>query len=61
MKCPLCQVELRITASRNIVEHDDTPDEETKLYVEQDLSCLNKNCQNYKKVVQTVRSELEIG
>ena len=44
MKCPLCQVELRITRSRNVVEHDDTPNEETKLYVEQELSCLNKGC-----------------
>lgn len=61
MKCPLCQVELRITASRNIVENDDTPNEPTKLFVEQDLSCLNKNCNNYKKVLQTVRNELEIG
>ena len=61
MKCPLCQVELRITNSRNVVENDDTPNEPTKLFVEQDLSCLNKNCNNYKTVVQTVRNELEIG
>ena len=61
MKCPLCQVELRITKSRNVVENDDTPNEPTRLFVEQDLSCLNKNCNNYKKVLQTVRSELEIG
>lgn len=61
MKCPLCQVELRITKSRNIVENDDTPNEPTRLFVEQDLSCLNKNCNNYKKVIQTVRSEIEIG
>ena len=61
MKCPLCQLELRITRARNIVENDDTPDEETKLFVVQELSCLNKNCKNYNKVLQTVRSELEIG
>jgi len=61
MKCPLCQVEMRITRSRNVVEHDDTPNEETKLYVEQELSCLNKNCSNYKNVMQTVRNELPIG
>ena len=61
MKCRLCQLELRITKSRNVVENDDTPDEPTKLYVEQELSCLNKNCQNYNQVVETVRSELEIG
>ena len=61
MKCPVCQVELRITRSRNVVEHDDTPNEETKLFVEQELTCLNKSCSNYETVVQTVRSELPIG
>ena len=61
MKCPLCQVELRITRSRNVVEHDDTPDQATKLYVEQELSCMNKNCGNYKTVVHTVKNEQPIG
>ena len=61
MKCQQCQLELRIVKSRNVLENDDTPDEPTKLFVEQDLSCLNKNCPNYNQVVQTVRSELEIG
>ena len=61
MKCPLCNLELRITKTRNVVEHDDTPNEETKLFVEQDLSCVNKNCPNFNKVVQTVRSEEPIG
>jgi len=61
MKCPLCSVEMRITKTRNILENDNTPDAETKLYVEQDLSCLNKNCSNYEKVVETVRTEIPIG
>jgi hypothetical protein len=61
MKCPLCQVEMRISRSRNVLENDDTPNEETKLYIEQELTCLNKNCQNFEKVVQTVRNELPIG
>lgn len=61
MKCPLCQVEMRITRSRNVVENDDTPDTPTKLFTEMDMSCLNKNCANYKKVVQTVRNEQPIG
>lgn len=61
MKCPLCSVEMRITKTRNILENDNTPDAETKLFVEQDLSCLNKNCSNYEKVVKTVRSEIPIG
>ena len=61
MKCPVCQVELRITRSRNVIEHDDTPNEETKLFVIQELSCLNRNCQKYETVVETVRHELPIG
>ena len=61
MKCPLCDVEMRITKLRNVVENDDTPNVPTKLFVEQDLSCFNKDCANYTKVVETVRSELPLG
>lgn len=61
MKCPLCQVEMRITKSRMVVENDDTPDEETKLFIEQNLSCLNKGCSNYETVIETIRHELPIG
>ena len=61
MQCPLCKLEMRITSSRNVVEHDDTPDEVTKLYSVQDLSCMNRDCANYDKVVETVKNELPIG
>ena len=61
MKCPLCQVEMRITSSRNRVENDTTPDEETKLFVIQELSCMNKNCANFQKVIETVKNEIPIG
>lgn len=61
MKCPKCQVELRITRSRNVIENDNTPDAETKLFVEQELTCLNKGCENFETVVETVRNELPIG
>lgn len=61
MKCPKCQVELRITRSRNVIENDNTPDAETKLFVEQELTCLNKDCENFETVVKTVRNELPIG
>ena len=58
MKCPLCVIEMRITKSRNIVEMDgDTP----HLFHEVDLSCMNKQCENYDKVVETLRDELPIG
>ena len=61
MKCPLCQVEMKISRSRNVLENDNTPDTPTKLYVEQDFTCPNKNCENYEKVAKTVRHELPIG
>ena len=61
MKCPVCQLELRIVKVRNVLENDDTPDEPTRLFVEQDLSCLNKQCKNYKTIVQTIRDEEPIG
>ncbi len=61
MKCPVCQLEMRISRSYNIVENDDTPDKETKLYVLQDMSCRNENCTNFNQVVETVKHELPIG
>ena len=61
MTCPLCKLDLRITHSWNKVENDDTPDTETKLYVVQELSCLNKNCKNFEKVVETTKIELPLG
>jgi len=61
MKCPLCQVEMRITRSRNILENDDNPDIPTKLFVVQEVSCMNKDCANYEKVVDSVKNELPIG
>jgi len=61
MKCPLCQLEMRIHQSRNVIENDDTPDAETKLYLEQDFVCMNKDCANYQKTVHTARNERKIG
>lgn len=61
MLCPVCQLEMRITNTRNVVEHDDTPNEETKLYVVQDLTCMNRECRNFNKVVDTVKNEIPIG
>jgi len=29
--------------------------------VTQDLTCMNKNCSNFEKVVETVKNELPIG
>jgi hypothetical protein len=61
MKCPLCRVELRILKSRIVLENDDTPDEDTKVFREQDLTCTNKQCTNFEKIVETVRNEITVN
>lgn len=61
MKCPLCQVEMRIARSFNTVENDDTPDLPTKLYVVQDMTCVKKDCEYYEKTVDTIKTEIPIG
>ena len=61
MKCPLCDVEMRIVRTRNILENDNTPDAETKLFVEQEMKCMNKNCSNFDKVIATAKNEIKIG
>lgn len=61
MKCPLCHNELRIIDTRNVIENDDTAEVQTKLFVEMDMSCVNKQCGNYNKIVDTVRNEQPIG
>jgi len=58
MKCPLCQVDMIISKVRYVI---DTSEEEPKLFLEQDMSCRNKQCTNYEKVVETVRDELPVG
>ncbi len=61
MECPICKVEMAIIKSRNVVENDNTPDLPTKLFVEMDLSCRNRNCENFGKVVETIKEEEPIG
>ena len=60
MKCPLCNVEMRIKTSRMLLENDDTPNVPTKLFTEHQLTCLNKNCANYETVVDTIRNEIQL-
>ncbi len=58
MKCPLCELEMRMKRTRNIVEIiDDTP----HLYREMEITCVNDKCQNYEKIVETIREEQPIG
>lgn len=58
MLCPICQCEMQIAASRTVAEGDNSPDTQTKVYIEQDLTCANPACANNKKVVEHSRAYL---
>lgn len=58
MQCPLCKTEMRIGASKTVVEGDNSPDTPTKVYIEQTMICRCPQCENFGKVVQTERSYL---
>lgn len=61
MECPLCKVELRILKTRIVLENDNTPDEETKVFSEMEMTCKNKSCANFNKVVQIIRQPMDMG
>lgn len=61
MKCPLCNLEMRITNSYFEVQNDDTPDLPTKFYDVMELTCVNQKCPNNGKVVETVKEELTVN
>ena len=42
------------------VEGDNSPDTETKVFTVQELTCRNKQCSNYGKVVETVKHQIDI-
>ena len=58
MQCKACRCEMKITASRTVVEGDTSPDTPTKVYTEQDLCCRNAACPEFNKVQQTVRVQI---
>lgn len=61
MKCPLCDTEAYIKASRYVVEGDNDSEEETKLFNEQEVACRNKNCKNYGIVIHTFKNPIKLG
>ena len=61
MQCPLCHVEMKITNSYIQLENDDTPDLPTRVFIMQDLSCVNRECTNYNTVVETSKGEMSVG
>ena len=61
MKCPLCQVEMRISKTRYETKNDDTAEKKTKLYAVQSLVCRSKQCENYGTLVQELFHELAVN
>lgn len=46
MKCPKCDIEARITSSKNVMKGG-------QLFRRIEYSCRNKNCPDYDKVIAT--------
>lgn len=52
---------MRINNTRYVVENDNTDEKETKLFLYQDLVCVNKKCANENKIVDTVKTEMQLS
>ena len=61
MKCPLCNIEAAIANSRYVIENDTTEESPTRLFMEHDFKCRNKQCSNYNKIFETVKNELPVS
>lgn len=61
MQCPKCKIEAAIVKSGYTTVNDDTPDKETELYINQEYACRNPACDNYKKVIGTVKNPLRLS
>ena len=59
MLCPICQLEMGISSSNNVIEVDQVT-KQPSLYLDQELSCRNKQCQNFQKVVTKIRHPLQV-
>lgn len=60
MKCPKCNIEAAISKTRRVVEGDNSPDEETKLYIEQRFSCRNRQCPDFGREIGRIRNPLSL-
>lgn len=47
-----------IDKTRYVFEGDQSPDTETKAFIEMDMSCRNKECANYKQIVETIKNPI---
>ena len=58
MKCPKCNIEMRIKESKNVIDlHGESP----KLFRQSVLTCRNQSCGNYNTDVKVVRNELQLS
>ena len=57
MKCPVCQVEMRISKTR----YKTTQEPTIRLFAVQTLVCRNRQCENYGAVVEEVTHELSVN
>ena len=48
-----------ISSSNNVIEVDQVTNQPS-LYLDQELSCRNKQCQNFQKVVTKIRHPLQV-
>ena len=58
MKCPKCNIEAAISGTRYVATGDNSPDEETKLFIEQRFSCRNRQCANFGKEIGLKKNQL---
>lgn len=55
MKCPLCNIDMRVDDKGIHVENDNSPELPTCVYSEQSLTCINPQCKNNGKEVDVLR------
>ena len=54
MDCPKCPVQAQISRVYTKVEGDSSPDTPTRVYTVQEITCMNPQCPNFNRVINTV-------
>ena len=60
MKCPKCNIEAAISSTKYVTTGDDSPETETKLFIEQKFTCRNRHCVDFGKEIGTKRNPLRL-
>lgn len=61
MLCPKCNTLAAIRDTKYVTTGDNSPNEETKLYIEQRFYCRNRQCDNFGKEIGIKRNPLRLG